>query len=522
MRLSFLSFMFDNLKIVGLRIRNSASATLLMNAELAHSSLRAKPTSADFPAHIRNLLLSLALTVPPFALAWYFWPENGKQVLLLAMGWPHILIGFLFYFGKVVRGESQYRQFFFLLSFVTLAIWTIHSYYDITALIHLYFFYHAFRDDAFLTLYKQSGHGRSTHLLNLAGIGLIALLIVFMPAQQREFRQKVRQIEFTGSQFSTTGWTLISFDPIQKSKGRDYYFYLQAPRTEDLRAFTTLASTVDTRTDGEVRVSDKKWGDAADLLFLPHYFGDDRRPTSTEQSHSSTILVLLTGGHKVGQTFTADRDNLAGVWIPVDRFEEDGGSTAFVFNLSSSFLPFRLSADLLRLIMIAGAGSILLWSFFSGRRSKNPLWFYLVAFAIGMLGIQAIMKTSVQAEIALTLLFQFVLIFHYFLWYVISVEKLYAAPKPAIHQRMETGLYERFLLSLRSKRNFFVLVVLMNLISLGGLLWYYQLGKPGPLRFIFDYNYFLYFLVFHVTFSFHPGSTSSKKRMQPTIAPATA
>jgi len=33
---------------------------------------------------------------------------------------------------------------------------------------------------------------------------------------------------------------------------------------------------------------------------------------------------------------------------------------------------------------------------------------------------------------------------------------------------------------------------------------YYQLGASHALRFVADYNYFLYVLAFHVTFSFKP------------------
>jgi hypothetical protein len=57
---------------------------------------------------------------------------------------------------------------------------------------------------------------------------------------------------------------------------------------------------------------------------------------------------------------------------------------------------------------------------------------------------------------------------------------------------------------LGSTRHFTAAVIVLNLISVIGVLWYYRLGSPGGLRYIFDYNYFLYFLVFHVTFSFRP------------------
>jgi hypothetical protein len=47
------------------------------------------------------------------------------------------------------------------------------------------------------------------------------------------------------------------------------------------------------------------------------------------------------------------------------------------------------------------------------------------------------------------------------------------------------------------------------------VLWYYKLNGPAGLRFGFDYSYFLYFLVLHVTFSFSP-----KPRAVSTLASA--
>ena len=71
---------------------------------------------------------------------------------------------------------------------------------------------------------------------------------------------------------------------------------------------------------------------------------------------------------------------------------------------------------------------------------------------------------------------------------------------------------------LGSTRHFTAAVIVLNLISVIGVLWYYRLGGPGGLRYFFDYNFFLYFPVFHVTFSFRP-----KLRFASEVArPATA
>ena len=67
---------------------------------------------------------------------------------------------------------------------------------------------------------------------------------------------------------------------------------------------------------------------------------------------------------------------------------------------------------------------------------------------------------------------------------------------------------------LGSKPHFTAIVVVLNLISAAGVVWYYRLAGPGALRYFLDYNYFLYFLVFHVTFSFRPSLRSAGHAMK--------
>ena len=93
-------------------------------------------------------------------------------------------------------------------------------------------------------------------------------------------------------------------------------------------------------------------------------------------------------------------------------------------------------------------------------------------------------------------------VFHYWSWYVFSFDKLRTNPsRPASRAG---GFYDRLLNYLRQAPYFTATVIGLNLISAAGVLWYYKLNGPALLRFAFDYNYFLYFLVLHVTFSFSP------------------
>jgi len=115
-----------------------------------------------------------------------------------------------------------------------------------------------------------------------------------------------------------------------------------------------------------------------------------------------------------------------------------------------------------------------------------------------------ILKSSNNAGYAFPLIFQFVVVFHYWSWYVFSFDKLRAmrASPPPVNANWNR--YDRVLARLRSMPNFAAFVILLTLLSGLGVFCYYKLNGPGALRFVFDYNYFLYFLVFHVTFSFHP------------------
>jgi hypothetical protein len=61
-------------------------------------------------------------------------------------------------------------------------------------------------------------------------------------------------------------------------------------------------------------------------------------------------------------------------------------------------------------------------------------------------------------------------------------------------------------------------VIVLNLISAVGVLWYYRPGGPAALRYFLDYNYFLYFLVFHVTFSFRPTLRRASNGTKPVAA----
>lgn len=453
---------------------------------------------------LRNLCLTLLLTLTALALVGYVWKQTGYEMLIVAMGWPHVILGFLFSFGKVLRGEGSARPAFLLLAALTLIIWTAHYVFSITALIYVYFLYHAFRDEIFVYLQTRARHQWRGRVLVTAGITPLILLLL-VASQPQDYRQDMRRVELTGAELNRDGWTLLPFKPIPQSEGLDFYLCLQAPDTEGSRAFTTDATTIDSRSDGEIRVSDERWMHASDLVFKPQYAGEHAEPGTHAHSTAEMIQVLLTGGHRVGQTFTAERDHFSGIWIPTHGAGDEGLQTRFILRLASPpLLPLSEAAANVRLMLIVLLSTLLLWRIWPRLWENRQFWLYLSVFAATLFVLQTVLKNSSRAGYAVPMIFQFVVVFHYFSWYVFSFDKLRALRATPIKTPQAVGFYDRLLASLRSAPRFAAIVAALTIFSAAGVIWYYQFNAPAMLRYVFDYNYFLYFLVFHVTFSFNP------------------
>lgn len=318
------------------------------------------------------------MTILTLALTGSIWREQGYEMLIVAMGWPHVLLGFSFFLGRTLRGETDSRLTFLLLTLATAAICVVHYHYSITGLIYLYFLFHLFRDEIFVYLQTRARHRAGAKVYAVAGVAPLILLMLLIPKQEF-FRHDLRRVEFSGTQIASGDWTLISFKAVPNSLGRDFYFYVQAPHTDGSRAFVTHASASNSRYDGEMIVGKRKWEQAEDLTFLPHYAGEPQTlantTTSANDGGSTTparghVPVLLTGGHAVGQTFTAEKNNLDGIWLPIDRLEHSA-ETDFVFHVASPpLLPYPPLVDRLRVALMLLLAAIVLWRLIP-RRGKS-------------------------------------------------------------------------------------------------------------------------------------------------------
>lgn len=464
-------------------------------------SIALSTTASWFPNHQQHLFLSLAIAMFSLAIAGLLMGETGLKMLPVALGWPHIVLGFIFYCGKVIRGERRFRSLFILLSLLTGLIWWVHHQFDITRLIYLFFFYHAFTDEVFLRASRSTGATAERNRRTLA-LGSLAVALLFLIPHPRDLLVNLRETQITSGQISQTGATLVSFDPIPNSKGRQFYFYLVAPHTSGIETFTTQAMVTDIYPRGRVLVNDDYWGKAADLLFRP-YYGAASAGSELLNVHTPTIPVLLTGGHRVGQTFIAEEDNLAGIWLPITRSNEPT-IVRFTFVLEGlPLLPGPLAISNLRVLLVLSLLGFALWAFFTTWLRRRENWAALMVFATILVGLQALFNDSIRLRDIDTHLFQLVVVFHYLLWYTFSLHKL-KTRQGGPPSYLFKNRYDRFLTWLGRPLEFSISILLLNLISFAGVLWYYSLGGPAILRFAFDYKYFLYALVFHVTFSIKP------------------
>ena len=488
-----------------------------MSSDFIAASNTASPTPVA-GLSLSDLSLPFAATVCGMTVAGFLLGETGLKMLPVALGWPHIILGFLFYAGGIARGAPGYRSTALLLALLTIAIWTAHYHFNLTRLIYLFFFYHAFKDEIFTGAFKHAKSSERKALADLTLITVVVVLLLLIP-QPRDLRVTYRTTELAGSEFSDTGWTLISFDPIANAKGRLFYFHLHAPQTAGLRAFATQATKADTRRDGEMLVGDEKWTQAGDLIIQPYYADEERKPPGNQTSQETTP-VLLTGGHQVGQTFFAEKDNLAGIWLPVSRLEDSGQATRFLVAMESApALPWGLGVAGLRMTVIILLLAMAAWRLFVNWKTAQS-WVAPLVLATGFAGGMALLGTSLRLKETDTHLFQLVVIFHYLLWYVFSFQKL-RQRKVQAQSLIARNPYDRFLRWMGQPLQFGMAVMVLNAISVAGVCWYYLLGDPAAMRFAFDYNYFLYALVFHVTFSLQPRRrTSVSGRLSP--APVTS
>jgi hypothetical protein len=137
--------------------------------------------SASF---LPGFLASYLLTVSSLALAGYFWGKPGFNLVVVAMGWPHVFLGLIFNVNRLATSDLRYRMIFLGLVGVTLAVAVIHSIWPITTLIYLYFVFHAFRDEIFIYHQRRTGHRFRGAVFDAPGKALLVAAVVLAAGSQ--------------------------------------------------------------------------------------------------------------------------------------------------------------------------------------------------------------------------------------------------------------------------------------------------------------------------------------------------
>src|SRR5690348_11224615 len=77
--------------------------------------------------------LTYSLTAFSLAVGTMLWGKIGGDLIVVAMGWPHVLLGLLFNINKMKGADIKSQLSFLGLLVLTLAIWFVHSQVSITA-----------------------------------------------------------------------------------------------------------------------------------------------------------------------------------------------------------------------------------------------------------------------------------------------------------------------------------------------------------------------------------------------------
>lgn len=123
---------------------------------------------------LRGFLISYLLTALSLSLVGFLWGKTGFDLLIVGMGWPHVIFGFLFNAGKLADRDRSYRLALACLLLLTLAISFVNSLRPLTTVIYLYFTFHAFRDEIFIYHQRRTGYRFSGRVFDRNGIGLLS------------------------------------------------------------------------------------------------------------------------------------------------------------------------------------------------------------------------------------------------------------------------------------------------------------------------------------------------------------
>lgn len=478
---------------------------------------------------LTRFVITYVLAISSLAACGYFWGATGFDLLIVGMGWPHVILGFIFYANKIVRNEGSHRKVFYWLLGITIAIGFAHSLRNITTLIYLYFIFHAFRDEIFIYRQRSTGHRFGGRVFDRSGLALLAGVVLLTLVGQLQWWPAVRSVQIPLSDLRRGDDRLISFPAIENSRGRDYFVSLTAPRSYPGIAFKGYV-TDNTYRDGCLILGDAKIsGD--DAVFRLSY-RDSNPDAATENiarasgpasgsegvvaNTESRILNMTTidwrvlrahqivGGQRFGQTFRAEADNLNGIFLAIEPPADSFSETKLTMRLEpaiAALYPYAYQAGFCVAFLVLTL--LAMFRVPRGVFTGLPGLSYAMGALFLVVAAMTAMKITRYYELPSPLFFGFLVVFHYFSWYVFYFEKLKSRRAPATSSPIGSS-FEGLLKIISTRNGFLAAIIVMNVVSFGGAYAYYLPRLGGGMRYAFDLKYFLYFLVFHVTMSFAP------------------
>src|SRR5262249_2272643 len=123
----------------------------------------------------RAFVLTYVLTAVSLMMAATLSGRPGADLLVVALGWPHVILGFLFGFRKVIRSNG--RAVYLALIGLSAVIGLVHVLRPMPTVIYLYFVFHAFRDEIAIYRQRSTGHLFRGRVFDGAGLGLLAAVV---------------------------------------------------------------------------------------------------------------------------------------------------------------------------------------------------------------------------------------------------------------------------------------------------------------------------------------------------------
>ena len=461
---------------------------LPMMSSIAGKPLAAPVRGAGFGIPVRNLGLSLILTGLLFGGAGWAWGRSGYDILLIGIGWPHILLGFFSYGLKLRRGQTSRLIFPAGLALWAAIAWLHHEFLLLT-FIQMLFVFHAVRDEISIYLRTRAGEDGTPAVSELPGMMPFLAALLLVPnwsvaddAARYDLRGSTRVAEVPALEASEPGWTLFPFAPVEGSEGRSFRFWIEARGSAPFPEMVAALAPSSTRFLVNGRPSRQTtYGSPLALGMVPRFGSELQPPEEPPPADRSTARV--NGGHRLGQRFVAEREELSGVWLWIEDAPSRHQALDLRYGLEPAPLvpasvPFReLRFGLIVLLGVLGIRQIA-----RSPRPKIGAWAFLAAMTL-LFALPVVLLTWRSGPAShWPYLFQFLVVFHYVSWYVFALRR----------GAVPTRRTFRWVAS----------VLLLNAVLVGAARLCQTGELPAVFGALFRIEYFVYALLFHVCLSF--------------------